>query len=810
MIKSYFLIAFRRLNEERIYAGITIVGLALGIACFLVLILFQRGEMTYDQHYVNHERIFRLTSHYSIRGSNSDMAVSSEGAGPLLTRDYPQLGNYVRFRRAYQNVLTFEDTTLEWYDAFLADENIFEVFDHKIIEGNPATALDDPYSIAISESVARSYFGDLPAVGKLLQGRDYSHRVSLVFADAPANTHMNYDLVFPYKFREILSPGYEKDYLQNLSNAQVITYLYTPADFNIALFNGIAEGFVDRYMSARLTELNASFHFALQPLSSIHYGDKLQYEDFPLGNIYYLIGSVAVAAFILLIACINYINLATARAMKRAREVGMRKVLGAERRQLISQFLGESVFFVVIAMIIAITMVMVAIPLANSGDLLGGNELLISFTEPSIWLWVVALGILVAVLSGLYPAFYLSRITPLEALTKERQAWTRGLSVRQLLILVQMIISIGVITCTLLMGKQIDYINNTPLGFNKNNLVWINLQGVETIERLPTIKNELLSHPEILDVIDMEWVPGFGNAGTLARMISDEGEMVLHQADVLMVGENYFEGLDIEILQGRGFDPDISTDFSNGVMVNETMARRMGWEEPVGQEITSRGESHRIIGVTSDFHYTPLHNEISPLVIHPLSNDFEQLTPTQRRLWRRNVLVVIDGSDVSGSLQTIKSVVENLDADQNIAPVLLEDRLEELYQSEQNLISLSKVFSVVCVLISAMGLFGLAAFTTEQRCREFGIRKVLGASSLQIVALATRHVTTVLLLAAVPASWVSFKVMDSWLGSFAYQTSIPWQPFLISISLVGAIAVFTVAVQSLAIARENPAQTLEG
>ena len=736
--------------------------------------------------------------------------MTSEGLGPLLTADYPQLGEHVRFRRSTQNVLSYNEVMFEWENIFLADENVFSVFDHDIIAGDPATAFSDMNSIAVSESFARAYFGGADPIGEVLQSGVFAYRVTLVFADLPENTHLKYDALYPYRAMSQFVPNYEDNYRNSLGSVGVYTYLLVDEQFDPDDFASISEDFVNRYMTEVLGLMNASFEARLMRLDRIHFGSDTPFDE-PLGNIFYIYGLAAVA-----IACINYMNLATARATRRAKEVGMRKVVGASRAQLIAQFLGESALFTLVSMLIGLGLALFALAFTPIGGLMGKTELLSALGEPGVWAGIVALALLVTLLAGLYPAFYLSSISPRAALSKIANTRRGGLTVRQGLVVAQIMISIGVIACTFLMSSQMRYVANKPLGFDKENKVWVELRGADLIERFETLETELLANPDIQDVILTGMVPGFGNAVNVIPIENNEGVIGPEQVDRVVVGMNLIEAMGINVLQGRAFSEDMGTDAELAFMANEALVRKMNWDEPLGKRIQlGNGEDAdiaTIVGVTEDFHYAPLNNEIGPLLIHPFVPDFSEMDEQTRPLQTMNLLVNISGNNVGDSLASIERAIRSLDPDHEFDPGFLDARLNELYESETNLMHLTEIFAAICIVISAMGLFGLSSFNTEQRKREIGIRKVLGASSTQIVLMLCRSIAFMVVLGAIPAILVSHYAMQSWLQRFAYQAE--WDavavalPYVLAILLVSAVAVLTVMGQSLRTAQADPVQAL--
>ncbi|MDO8273230.1 MAG: ABC transporter permease [Gammaproteobacteria bacterium] len=814
MFKMFFLVAVRKLMKERVYVIVNILSLALGIGSFLILALYLRSELTYDQHFTNHDEIYRVSTHFTkANGTSADYAVSQEGLGPLLAQSFPQLSTYVRFRNSSQNVLRYDDKRFSWDDIYLVDENVFDVFDHEIVAGDVETALDDINSIAISESFARSYFGDEDPIGKTLKSDSTDYRVTLVFADLPESTHLKYNALYPYRALSKFVPDYEDNYIRGLTGVGVFTYLKLNPAFDLASFDHIVTEFVDLYMQDGLARMGETFKAEITPLDEVHFGPSYP-GDRPNGNIFYVYAFAAVALFILLIACINYMNLATARATKRSKEVGMRKVVGASRSQLIGQFLGESLVFTIIALLLGILLAVLALNFTPIATLMGKEALLSSLANPTVFAGLVLLTFVVTILSGLYPAFYLSAISPKAALTKVQNSNRRGMSVRQLLVFAQLTISIGVITCTLLMSQQMRFVAGKPLGFNKENQVWIDLRGVDVIEDISVLRNELIAETNIINVTDTAMVPGFGNSiNNVVPIENNEGVISPEQVDRIVVGANYFETLGIEIMQGRGFSSERDVESNSVVMVNEAMVRKMGWDDPIGKQIgDSPNFQATIIGVTSDFHYAPLNNEIGPLLIQLVSNDFSSVPPQTRALQRRSLIVNITGENVPETLEIIEEKIRQFDPAHIFAPSFLDERLNELYRSEINLMELTEIFAGICIFISAMGLFGLAAFNTQQRNREIGVRKILGASSGQIIVLLCRSVVVMIAIAAIPATLFSYLAMDSWLERFAYRFEPNFLqalfPYAIAVLAVACVALTTVVVQSLKTAQANPIDAL--
>jgi putative ABC transport system permease protein len=811
MLKSYITIALRKLSREKLYVSINIFSLALGIASFLILALYLRSELTYDRHNANHERIYRLTTHFSTADGRVDrFAVSQIGFGPMLVADYPQIGKQVRFRNSQQSVLRYEEIEKRWDDIYLADPTVFDIFTHKVIYGDIKTAFDNPRSIAISQSFAQHYFGDENPIGKTIVGPSLSFAVTLVFADLPENSHLKYNALFPMSLMEVFDPNFTKSYQNTLFNVGIYTYLMLPEGGKPAELTTLSKQFVEQHMRGGLTRFKSDFEARYQPLTDIHFGEKLE-GDRPTGNIFYVYGFMAVAIFILLVACINYMNLATARATKRAKEVGMRKVLGASQGQLIAQFLGESFTFTFVALVVGLIFVEIALAATPIGTLMGKDNLLSALNEPTAVLSAVGLSFLVALVAGLYPAFYLSSISPLAALTQVKRSWRTGFSMRQALVVSQLIISIGVIACTFLMTDQMNYIHDKPLGFGKENRLVVTLRGYDVVKNVKTLKNELRAQPNVVDVTTISQVPGTGNWVNLIPAETNEGTFEPVSMDRTAIGMNFVQAMGLELVAGRGFSEEIATDAREAVLVNESFVKKMGWKEPLGKRF-QMGQSGtnflRVVGVVKDFHYSSLHNTIGPMAINPMNDEIGNVPELQKALTTTSIIVVMNGENIRKTVDSVKDVISKFDPKFNFEPVFLEDRLTEMYKSETNLMKLTGIFAAICILISILGLFGLAAFTTEQRTKEIGIRKVLGASDGQVIGLLSKHLAPLIAIAAIPASIGGYYAIDKWLQRFAYHTEIGIGSFVIAIVAVTVVALATVALQSLKTARAEPVDAL--
>jgi putative ABC transport system permease protein len=810
-VRNYFVVLLRTLQREKLYAAINIAGLALGIACCLILGLFLRSELTYDLHHEKHDRIYRLVNEYGTGGTSEKFAASSRMMGPMLSAEFPQIKAFVRFQSNSNNggvAIHHGEDTYFWERSYFVDDNVFEVFTHDIIYGDPKTALKDGASVAVSQTFARKYFGDANPIGETIStDSGLPAKISLVFADLPPNTHLKYDILFSSNLpflRESDNPTQRRQQLWGVSS---FTYLLMAPDFDPATWPRMMDEFFQRNMAEVAKATSSTFHGWLQPLADIHLKSDVNY-DLPKGNRVYLYGCTAVALFILAVACINYMNLATARATRRAHSVSIRKILGASRLSLGLQFLGEAVLFALIATIIGVVLVEVALTLTPINSLMGEQVRLNLLDNPTLIAWLLGLALLMGLLSGSYPAFYLSSWAPLLALTGKQTSEKRGLLLREGLVLLQFTISAAVIACTLLMAAQMRYVANKSLGFEKENRLVVTMRGVSTIEKFPTIRNELTRNSRVLGVSEALVMPGQSTAVNMAQMDNNDGVMGPQQMTSMPIGENFVQVMGLKIVKGRDFSTRLLTDVGTNFLVNEAMVRRMGWTEPLGKRIQLGAQGGRVIGVVADFNFKSLHTLIEPFAMYPLSDDFSNVPELFRVFQQRQLVVNISGDDVGDTLGEIERVMAQADPKHPFEYAFLDDSLDQLYKSERQLMKLIGIFAAVCIFIACLGLFGLASFTTEQRTREIGTRKVLGATTWQIINLLARRIMLIVVIAAVVASVIAYFAIDEWLTGFAYRAGINPLIFVLSAAAAAAVAFTTVALQSFKTANADPVKAL--
>jgi putative ABC transport system permease protein len=817
-------IALRTLARDKGYALINLAGLAIAIACCLIIGVYLRIELSYDRSYADSDRIFRIVNQLEINGKQNTLARTSPALGPMLKDEIPDVQEYVRFLGGgnSRNFLTHGADGYYWRDTYVADTNVFKVFKHKILYGDPNTALDAPASIAISHSVARHYFGERNPIGETLASDGNNAQVTLVFEDLPENSHFRYDALFSANLGMMTVP--ENLRRQVLYNTGVFTYLLMRPGYDPAQWEEVSNAFFDRNMKEMGDRINAKWRSWLQPIPDTHLYSDFP-DDVPAGNRYYLYGFVAVAVFTLLVACINYMNLATARAAKRAKEVGMRKILGSNRRALILQFLAESMLLSIVAVLVGLLLVKLAVAFTPL-DQLFGKTISLSFAEtPQLYLWLVGLALLVGLGAGLYPAFYLSAAVPVTALVGGAKGGGRRSGLRESLVFVQFLISVTVIACTLVMFAQMRYVSSMSLGFARENRVNVILRGSDTILSADAIRTQLLTNPDVLGVSWMATPLGIGTFGVSAiGLETNDGTIETSTLSGMGVGPDFVNVMGMKLVAGRDVADIVTSAAGAGqpgaapaqqiteIVVNEAVVRAQHWDEPIGKRFElGQGPAAQkgvVVGVVQDFNFRSVHENVGPFAIFRRVEDFSRTAPVLRMHEERTMVLNIAGRNVPATIQFVGDTMRKFDGLHPFEFEFVDDALQRLYVSDTRLTNLIAIFAGICIFIACLGLFGLASFMAAQRTREIGVRKVFGAHTGQIITLLAQRIVWLVLGAAVVASAIAYLVMKAWLQNFAFRTGI--NPLLFVAAAVAglAIAYLTVALQSMKAARAHPVRSL--
>jgi putative ABC transport system permease protein len=802
----------RSLLRDKLYTSIDIAGLSLAIASCLVLGLFLRSELTYDRYHVAHDRIYRIAAQFEADGRSLRVAMTSGLLAPTLAEEFADVQAFVRFTppgsytTSTDRVIRHGGDAFTWSDVYAADPNVFDVFTHKILYGDPKTALVDPSSAAVSRTFARKYFGDANPLGEIVTLDDGSpHTITLVFDDLPPNTHLKYDVLLSYN--GVALPQDATERARALFGGDNFTYLVLPAHYDRRRFDAAAKAFYERHMAARAAEIHSGGWSAwLQPLADIHLYSDLEW-DRPTANRYYLYGLEAAVAFLLLIACINHVNLATARAVRRACEIGTRKILGATRPGLVLRFVGESLALSTAALLVSLVLVELVLPRSAIADWLGTTTSLRPAAEPLALAAAVGFAFLVGLLAGLYPAFYLAAIAPLAAMTRGDRLGGSGLRLRELLVLVQFTVTACVIACTLLMGSQMRFVANKPLGFDEQGKLVVTLRGVDVLQQIAPIETELAANDHILGATSSNTMPGLEITSSYMDIEANDGVMKGVLVNHLPVQQNFVAVLGMHIVAGRDFSANVATDPLGAMIVNEALVREMGWTDPIGKRMGLRGRT--VIGVVRDFNFKSLHAPIEPLVIyeHNAAN-FADIAPELRAFQTQYLVLNVEMRDLTRTLAFVERTLRKFDAEHPFEYRFLDEALGRQYSAEQRLLRLIGVFSCVSIFVACLGLFGLATFTTGRRTKEIGIRKVLGATTSQLVALLSVRTLLLVAIGSALAAVLAYVAMTRWLGAFAYRIEMGPAPFLAAAVASLAMALGTVALQALAAARARPVEAL--
>ncbi|HAS41797.1 MAG TPA: hypothetical protein DCS93_15060 [Microscillaceae bacterium] len=804
---NYLKTTLRNLLKNKLYTIINILGLCLGMSCVLLIVLYVNDELSYDTFHSKAARIYRVESLY--KGKNETHNATSPG--PLaqrLVNDFPEVAQATRVAFggnswfvAYQKKKFFEK------DIRTADANFFDIFSHKFLLGNPKTALQKPNSVVLTETLARKMFArPQEALGKVLQIDDVnsSYTVTAVVADVPANAHFSFTALF--SINSLDKKAY-KNFLESWSNHNMYTYVLLKPGTSITSLQAKMPAFCKSVMDPQDGDFKGENALLFKALTDIHLAPKVSRDIAPQGNITYLYIFSAIALLVILIAIINYINLASARAFTRAKEVGIRKVMGSTSRQVIYQFMIESTLLVLLAALLSLSVVEVLMPFFN--QLTGKVLSLRQFFDPISISAFVGMIVLVGVLSGLYPALVLSNFKLVKIIKGRFTHSRQGITLRKGLVVFQFAMSTTMIVSTLVVYHQLAYVQNKDLGFNKEQVVILPLQDYASRQKIPVLKQELEKYPQITKVADANLVPGYGGgvSRNTLQLETAEGMQEL-TVDQAKVGYDFFDLLDLQILQGRKFDKKFATDAQKAVIVNETLVKQMQWTKPLGKKVgyyvndAKHKNGYRIayaqvVGVVKDFHRKSLRSKIAPMVL--------QIVPNGG--WR--VLVKVQPQNLSQTMDYLAQTWEKAGVIYPFRAYYLDQKFAEQYRTDQKRGQIFLFFAGLAIFIACLGLFGLATFIAQQRKKEIGVRKVLGASIPQILRLMARDFVLLVILANLIAIPVAYWGLQDWLTNFAYRTSIPWYLFAISLAFTLFLSLLTISIQSVRAARVNPATVLK-
>ena len=809
MIKNYFKIAWRNLLKNKTFSAINIIGLASGLACFILIALYVADELSYDKYNEKANRIYRVNSDIVFGGGNLHMAQAPDPMGPTLKKDYPQVEEYVRFydpmgihRIKKGNEYIRETNTV------YADSTLFNVFTLPAIAGDTKTALNEPNTVVITEKIAKKYFNTTDALGKTIADGDAEksiYKVTAVIKDMPHNSHFNFDFIFSMKNVDYPWGSFMSNNFQ--------TYILLKEGTNYKLFEKNLDVIINTYVLAQAKQfMNISsmaefekagnkLKYSLMPLADIHLHSDRSAEMGVNGNIQYVYIFSAVALFVLLLACINFMNLSTARSAGRAKEVGIRKVLGTGRQSLIGQFLTESTLMAVISLLLAVGFVWFCLSYFNtiSGKQLAMGDLL----QPKYLAFLLMLPFVIGLLSGMYPAFFLSSFNPITVLKGKQSAGFKKSNLRNGLVIFQFATTIFLVVSTIVVYRQLNYIQTKKLGFNREQVLVV--RGTLALgNNKDAFKEEISKLSGIKDATYAGFLP-VANSSRTDNSFSKEAVMDSKNGlnmQVWDIDDRYINLLGMEMVQGRNFSKDFATD-STGIIINEAAAKTLGYDNPVGKKLYtsfnlnegSKQISYNIIGVVKNFHYESLRENVGPLCFRYGKSDWA-------------VAFKVNTADVKNLVNTVESKWKSMAPGQPFVYHFMDEAFNEMYRVEQRTGQLGFVFAIIAILIACLGLFGLATYMAEQRIKEIGIRKVLGASVLGIVQMLSKDFIKLVLIASVFAIPVAWWAMNKWLQDFAYRINIGWWVFIAAGAVAVLIALLTVSFQAIKAAVANPVKSL--
>jgi putative ABC transport system permease protein len=787
MFKNLILIAFRNIRKDIGYSTINILGLTLGIASALFLIIYIADELSYDRYHEKADRIYRIATTITETDDQFTWISAQIPFGHQVKEDYPEVEASVRFFNLNRSLFKYEDKEFMEETFVYADSTVFDVFTYEFIYGSPHSALTEPNTIVLTSTVSNKYFGAVDPVGKSLINGDRVFRVTGVIKDLPRNSHYRYDAIAS---RTTLPAE-----MGSWGNFGVFTYLLLPGDINITEFEEKLNGMYDKYMAEIFERMNIKIVYHLEPITRIHLHSTNAGEPEPTGSVAYVYIFMVVAFFLILIAAMNYMNLATARSIRRAREVGLRKVLGSGRGGLIMQFLAESATLTIIALIISLGAVALLLPEFNT---LAGKyfEINVLFS-PLILVSTIVIILVVGILGGSYPAFYLSRFSPVKVLKGEISKGSSGNLFRKVLVVIQFTVSVVMIICTLIVFRQLNYLKTKDLGYSMENIIGVRMNNQQMSLRYQTFKQTLLENENVMAVTCTNAQIGMGTPKVIFMMETEDG-MVERGINFAVVDHDFIETLDIQIVQGRDFRRDMPADTLLAVVINETLARRMNWDDPIGKRVEMGDGSMlraTVTGVMKDYHQTGIYNEIESLMLV-----YRMVSPF--------VYVKLDQDNIQDALRYTEQVWTELYPDQPFSYYFLSDRFYEQFGADEKRGFIFTLFTILAIIIASMGLFGLTSYMVEQRSREIGIRKVFGASELVIIRLISFEFLALVSIAILLAVPVSYYIMNDWLQNFVYRTQPGILVFVFSALITILVTFITVNIRAWKAATANPVDSL--
>jgi putative ABC transport system permease protein len=802
MIYNYLKIAIRNLLKYRFISFINLFGLTVGLACCLLILTYIIHELSYDKYNSKANNIYRVTRLFKNAETgdvNLHLSTVAPPFGPLLQNDFKEIKQVTRFLKIGNGQIDYEEKKFTERELYFADEHLFDVFNVKLLKGNAAHALNEPYTVILSEEMAKKYFGQEDPVNKIIKfDNQFNLKVTGVYEAFPANAHLHPAIMLSFNTLND-SAVYGAERLRtNWGNNSFFTYLLMPDDFDPKKLEAQFPAFLDRHIRgegipSKWTALG------LQKLTDIHLHSHTDYEAEENGDIRRVYIFSAIALFILLIACINYMNLSTARSALRAREIGIRKVVGAQRKEIILQFLSESVLISWVALLLAVLLTALMLPWLNKL-----SDLSLSLNMLLQWQLIVPLLLIpfvVGIVSGLYPALFMSSFRPVKVLKGLFKAGGANISFRQVLVVLQFSVSIVLIISTAVVFQQLRYMQKKSLGFDRERIITMSYNdGLN--DKYEAFRNELMAGGAIKEVTRSSRIPTGRLLDAQGTEIDRSDSMTPASVDIKFVAadETFIATYGVKIVAGRALSKDYGTDTS-AFLVNETAVKALGFKnnnDIIGKQIKYGGRKGQLVGVINDFHFESMHQKIIPLIL---------VVPQSPRAYGR-ISIKMAGNNVPAALAHIEHTWKHFLPEVPYEYTFLDENFDQLYRSEHKQSSIFTTFACIAIFIACLGLFGLSAFAISQRVKEIGVRKVLGAGTATIVTLLSKDFLKLVLIAAIIAFPLAWYAMHNWLQDFAYRITIPWWIFLLAGTVAAAVALFTISFLAIKAALANPVKSL--
>ncbi len=793
MIKNYIKIAFRHFKRQKGYTFINIAGLAVGMACCILIFLWVYDELSFDRYHENDDRIYRITYAEEIGGAYDHYALSPFAAAPTFAAEVPEIMAYTRLWQR-SGLITYENKKFDERGIFYVDPDFFKIFSHEFIDGDPDTALDAPGSIVLTEDTAKKIFIHENPLGKTVNlNEDGDLKVTGIVKNVPRNSHFR----FNYLVSMNTIQGRRVEFLYAWFVIQGWSYIVLDERADAEVVEKKLAPIMEKHAGEEARKYGQKMFYFLQRLIDIHLKSHLNDEIEGNGDIRYVYVFSVVAIFILLIACINFVNLSTARSANRGMEVGMRKVFGANKKRLIFQFITESVGLSFCGLFLALIIVELLIPVFNNLTGKAINEA--SLLNFSVGLGLIGLVVLTGLAAGSYPAFYLSSFQPIDTMRKKMQSSTQKWTLRNNLVILQFTISVILIISTFIVIDQLHFMKDQKLGFKKEQLLAVRIKGRTIPQQYDAFKNELKKNASILEASYSNGIPGRTQT-VLTIFLEGRPKSVTHTFDFIFADYDFVKTYEIEIAKGRDYSREFGSDRDGAFLINETAAAKLGWgEKTIGKRIGYSDEVMRpVVGVLKDFHFRSLKEVIGPLAIFLMPEGHAFLS------------IKMKTEDISATLSSIEETWKSFEKDRSFEYFFVDENFDSLYHSEEQLSQIITFFACIAIFVASLGLFGLASYTAEQSTKEIGIRKVLGASFGSIVVTLSKNFLKWVLVANVIAWPVTYFIMKNyWLSNFPFRIPISILTFIAAGVISIVIALLTVSFQSFKAALTNPAETLK-